>query len=55
MVTSGWMCTCTPHGSRQVKWARLSSRSLWGWLDSTLGPLVAPQSYGGLTIVLDHV
>ena len=24
-------------------------------LDSTLGHLVAPQSYGGLTIVLDHV
>ena len=27
----------------------------WGQLDSTLGHLVAPQSYGGLTIVLDHV
>ena len=27
----------------------------WGRLDSTLGHLVAPQSYGGLTIVLDHV
>ena len=27
----------------------------WGQLDSTLGHLVAPQSYGGLTIVLDRV
>ena len=27
----------------------------WGWLESTLGHLVAPQSYGGLTIVLDRV
>ena len=27
----------------------------WGQLDSILGHLVAPQSYGGLTIVLDHV
>ena len=26
-----------------------------GQLDSTLGHLVAPQSYGGLTIVLDCV
>ena len=26
-----------------------------GLLGSTLGHLVAPQSYGGLTIVLDHV
>ena len=27
----------------------------WGRLGSTLGHLVAPQSYGGLTIVLDRV
>ena len=27
----------------------------WGLLGSTLGHLVAHQSYGGLTIVLDRV
>ena len=27
----------------------------WGRLCSILGHLVAPQSYGGLTIVLDRV
>ena len=27
----------------------------WGQLDSILGHLVPPQSYGGLTIVLDCV
>ena len=27
----------------------------WGLLGSTLGHLVAPQSYGGLTIVVDRV
>ena len=26
-----------------------------GWLDSILGHLVAPQSYGGLPIALDRV
>ena len=27
----------------------------WGQLDSFLGHQVAPQSYGGLNIALDHV